>query len=32
VGFVFLFSPEQCLFDYCERHNFNPPICDEIPT
>lgn len=30
VGFLFLISPEQCVFNYCHRHNFNPPICEEL--
>ena len=30
AALVILVSPEQCLFNYCVRHNFNPPIC-QIP-
>lgn len=30
VSFIFLISPETCLFNYCQRHNFIPPICEEF--
>jgi hypothetical protein len=23
-------SPFECAFLYCDRHSFNPPICDEL--
>ena len=25
--FVFFLGPEECWFLYCDRHDFNPPIC-----
>lgn len=28
--FVLLLSPFECVHNYCHRHNFNPPICDEV--
>ena len=32
VALIFLISPEECTFNYCVRHNFNPPICDFLIT
>ena len=27
-GLFIIISPFECTFFYCERHSFNPPICD----
>ncbi|HYO45540.1 MAG TPA: hypothetical protein VEY33_02495 [Gemmatimonadota bacterium] len=27
VSLIIFISPSQCVFNYCARHNFNPPIC-----
>jgi len=32
VSLFFLISPEQCVFNYCFRHNFVPPICQNGPV
>jgi hypothetical protein len=28
AAFVVFLSPLECTFLYCDRHSFNPPICD----
>ncbi len=28
AGFVLLISPFECTFWYCDRHSFEPPICE----
>jgi hypothetical protein len=30
ASLIILISPSECVFNYCVRHNFNPPICDEV--
>jgi hypothetical protein len=28
VSFIFILTPAECAFWYCERHSFIPPICE----
>jgi hypothetical protein len=30
ASLIILISPSECVFNYCVRHDFNPPICDEV--
>lgn len=28
VGAIIFLSPSECTFWYCDRHEFEPPICE----
>ena len=28
AGLFIILSPLECAFFYCDRHDFQPPICD----
>lgn len=30
AGFVLIITPFECVSFYCDRHEFQPPICDEV--
>lgn len=30
VGFFVFLTPWECTFLYCDRHDFEPPICDQL--
>jgi hypothetical protein len=30
VGLFIILTPSECVFLYCLRHEFEPPICDEF--
>ena len=30
AGLFVLLTPFECAFLYCDRHEFEPPICDQL--
>lgn len=30
ASFIIFLSPFECVFHYCQRHDFNPPICEGL--
>ena len=30
AGLILIITPFECVSFYCDRHEFEPPICDEL--
>ena len=31
ITLIIFISPAECVFNYCIRHSFEPPICNQAP-